>query len=43
MGQVVEVNMVQRDGPGPAVKASGRKNTVGEVVCEEGVVFKKFL
>ena len=43
MGQVTEVSMIQGYGFGPAVKARGRKNAVGEVVFKVCVFSEKRL
>lgn len=41
MGKVVEVNVIQRFGPGATVEASGRKDAVGKVVSKVGVFFEE--
>jgi hypothetical protein len=43
MGEVTIICVIQGNGPGPAVEAGGRKDAVGEVMCEVGVPFKEFL
>ena len=41
MGKVVEVNVIQRFGPGATVEASSRKDAVGKVVSKVGVFFEE--
>jgi hypothetical protein len=42
MGQVAEVSMFQGDCPWPTVKAGGREDAIGEVMCEVGIFFEEY-
>lgn len=43
MGQVAKVDVAQRYSPGSTVETGSWKNAIGEVMREEGVMFKEFL